>query len=137
MMFEAIIFLSGAVLFFLAVLFFVFLWQDRVALSRRREALEDEVAVLMEQRVDLDIREHELTVWAQGLEYQQQAIEQAERELRMLTASKQAAGQPSDSRPFVVNSEGDVRRPEAGSEKDDQDRNVLKNLKRDARKLRH
>ena len=95
MMFEAILFLSGAVLFFLAVLFFVFLWQDRTALVRRKaemqanvEALERQAILLKEQRVDIDIWEHELTVWAEGLERQQLAIEQAQEQLRMLTASK-------------------------------------------------
>ena len=94
-MFEALLFLAGAVLFFLAVLFFVFLWQDRTALLRRRAemraqiaALEQTSANLKEQRVDMDIWERELRVWAEGLERQQQALEQAEEQLRMLTASK-------------------------------------------------
>lgn len=132
MMFEAIIFLSGAVLFFLAVLFFVFLWQDRASLTQRREALEVEVSALMEQRVDLDIREHELTVWAEGLEHQQKALEQAEKELRMLTASKQTATQP-EARPFVVEPSGEIHDPDGATEKQDQERNVLKNLKQDAK----
>ncbi len=89
MMFEAILFLAGAVLFFLSVLFFVFLWQDRLTLAHRGEELQVEVADLKEQRVELDIREHELLVWGEGLEHQQKALEQAQEELRMLTASKQ------------------------------------------------
>lgn len=132
MMFEAAIFLAGAVLFFLAVLFFVFLWQDRASLARSREALEVEVATLVEQRVDLDIREHELTIWAEGLEHQQKAIEQAQEELRMLTASKQTVADP-DTRPFVVDSTGTARGPDATTEKDDQDRSVLKNLKQNVK----
>jgi len=94
MMFEAILFLAGAVLFLLAVLFFVFLWQDRTAIVRQGEALKNETQVLKEQRVDLEIREHELTVWSQGLEHQQIALEQAREELRMLTASKQVPAHP-------------------------------------------
>lgn len=132
MMFEAIIFLAGAVLFLLAVLFFVFLWQERATLTRRQTTLEVEIADLMEQRVDLDIREHELTVWAEGLEHQQAAIEQAQKELRMLTASKQA---PSDAegRPFIVDTTGAIQAPSSATEKDDEERNVLKNLKQDAK----
>ena len=78
MMFEAILFLAGAVLFFLSVLFFVFLWQDRLTLAQRSEALQIEVADLKEHRVELDIREHELLVWGEGLEHQQKALEQAQ-----------------------------------------------------------
>ena len=95
MIFEAILFLSGAVLFFLTALFFVFLWQDRTSLVRRKaemerqvEELERQASALKEQRVDMDIWEHELKVWAEGLEYQQAAIAQAQEELRMLTATK-------------------------------------------------
>jgi hypothetical protein len=95
MMFEAIIFLSGAVLFFLSVLFFVFVWQDRVALLQRKAEMREQVAELEQQafglkekRVDMEIMEHELRVWAEGLERQQLAIEQAQEELRMLTATK-------------------------------------------------
>jgi hypothetical protein len=91
MVFEAVLFLAGAILFLLAVVFFVYLWQDRLALMRRREALQVEVALLKEQRVDLDIMERELLVWAQGLEHQQHAIAEAEEELRMLTATKRYA----------------------------------------------
>ncbi len=97
MYFEAILFLAGAVLFFLAVLFFVFLWQDRAALARRHEELETEIDTLKEQRVDLDIWEHELQVWAMGLEHQQLAIAKAEEELKMLTAAKQAPDAASAS----------------------------------------
>ncbi len=92
MYFEAILFLAGAVLFLLAAVFFIFLWQDRVAMLRRRESLRAELMTMKEQRVDLDIREHELVVWAEGLENQQKAIEKAEKELRMLTAAKRGSG---------------------------------------------
>lgn len=85
-MFEAILFLAAAMLFFLAVLFFVFLWQDRLSLRRRKRMLEVELAAMKEERVELDIWQHELKVWAEGLEEQQLALEQAQEELRMLTA---------------------------------------------------
>ncbi len=88
-MFDAVLFLAGAVLFFLAVLFFVFLWRDRLSLARRREELESEAASMKEHRVELDIWERELQVWAGSLEHEQLALVQAREELRMLTASKQ------------------------------------------------
>ena len=129
MMFEAILFLAGAVLFFLSVLFFVFLWQDRMALERRREALQVEVTDLKEQRVDLDIREHELEVWGDGLEHQQKALEQAQEELRMLTASKQ-----SPEPPFVVAPSGEVTPPaERAPRAQDGEPSVLKNVKQKAK----
>jgi hypothetical protein len=125
MMFEAILFLAGAVLFFLAVLFFVFLWQDRMALIHRRETLQVEAAGLKEQRVELDIREHELQVWGGGLEHQQKALEQAQEELRMLTASKQA---PDPT--FVVAPSGEVTASgEVAPRAIDGESSVLKNVK--------
>ena len=94
-MFEAIVFLAGAVLFFLAVLYFVILWQDRVALARRHKQLQEDLAAMKEQRIDLEIREQELRVWAEGLDHQQRAIAKAEQELRMLTASKSPPSEPA------------------------------------------
>lgn len=85
-MFEAIVFTAGAVLFLFAVLYFVMLWQDRVSLARRHIQLDAELASLKEQKVEMDIRERELKVWADGLEHQQRAIAKAEEELRMLAA---------------------------------------------------
>ena len=128
-MFEAILFLAGAVLFFLAVLFFVFLWQDRVGLARRRQELLLEVQALKEQRVALDIWEHELQVWAAGLDHQQAALEQAQEEIRMLTASKQPpeaiyAADPVSGAPTP--SDRSPERPRA-------EQVVLKNLKQDAK----
>jgi len=117
MVFEAVLFLAGATLFLLAVVFFVFLWQDRAALVRRRESMKAQLATMNEQRVDLDILERELRVWAQGLEHQQQAIAKAEEELRMLTAAKR--------RPDDVD-RGDGAHPEGGSTAV---RSVAKNVK--------
>ena len=129
MVFEAILFLAGAVLFFLSVLFFVFLWQDRMALARRSEALQIEVADLKEQRVELDIQEHELLVWGEGLEHQQKALEQAQEELRMLTASKQ-----SPEPPFVVAPSGEVTPPaERVSRAADGEPVALKNVKQNVK----
>jgi hypothetical protein len=87
-MVEAIFFLAGAVLFLLAVLFFVFLWQDRTSLVQRRDELQEEMSTLKEQRVELDIWQRELQVWEQGLKREHLALEQAREELRMLTASQ-------------------------------------------------
>lgn len=99
MMFEAILFLAGALLFFLAALFFVFLWQDRVAIMRRRAELETQIeaqqAALKEQKIDLDILEHELQVWAQSLEQEQAALAEAREELRMLTPPPPTPEEPS------------------------------------------
>jgi len=129
MMFEAILFLAGAVLFFLSVLFFVFLWQDRMTLAHRHEALQVEVAGLKEQRVELDIREHELLVWDEGLEHQQKALEQAQEELRMLTASKQVPEPP-----FIVAPDGNVAPPpERAPRAADGEPSVLKNVKQKAK----
>jgi uncharacterized protein (DUF3084 family) len=141
MMFEAIIFLAGAVLFFLSVIFFLILWQDRVVLARRKETLRDEVATLKEQRIDLEIREHELIVWAEGLEHQQKALEQAERELHMLTASKQAGTQDAEERPFVVDTVGTIHHATEEDEqaraddvyRGDKQHRAVKNLKQNAK----
>jgi len=65
------------------------LWRDRLSLARRREELESEAASMKEHRVELDIWERELQVWAGSLEHEQLALVQAREELRMLTASKQ------------------------------------------------
>lgn len=94
-MFDAIFFLAGAVLFLLAVLFFVFLWQDRLSLTRRHAALEEEMGTLKEQRAELDIWQRELQVWEQGLEREHLALEQAREELRMLTASQPPPSTPT------------------------------------------
>lgn len=129
MMFEAIMFLAGAVLFFLSALFFVYLWQDRTSLLKRRQALQIEVADLKEQRVELDIREHELMVWSQGLEHQQEALEQAEEELRMLTATKQL---PASA--FAGEISADDESPsEHRSSSPGEVHSILKNAKQDAK----
>jgi hypothetical protein len=135
--FEAILFLAGAVLFFLCALFFVFLWQDRMSLIRRKAEMEVQVAelkrqtsVLKEQRVDIDIWEHELRVWAEGLEHQQAAIEKAQEELRMLTATKApvaAASPGGDLRDSPMNQQGEPVRGEQG---------MIKNAKRQTNEVK-
>jgi len=122
-MFDAILFLAGAVLFFLAVLFFVFLWQDRLSLSRRREELQAEVASMKEQKAELDIWERELKVWANGLEREQLMLAQAREELRMLTASKQPLPEISDNTRREGSAEAQAQRTEGRKE--------IKNLKQD------
>lgn len=94
MMFEAALFLAGAVLFFLAVLFLVFLWQDRVLLSERRSEIEALRQNIKEKNVELDVWERELEVWSRSLETEQLALAEAKEELRMLTAS---ASSPASS----------------------------------------
>ena len=80
----------GAVLFLLAVIFFVFVWSDRNRLLRQRNLLENEKGVIVERQVELEIWNRELQVWYESLEQQQHQLEQEREELRMLTASKQA-----------------------------------------------
>jgi cell division protein FtsL len=87
-MFDAVLFLGGAVLFLLAVVFFVALWQQRVEVEEREAALEQMETEIREQRVDLEILERELTVWEDGLAQEQRMLEEAKEELRMLTAVK-------------------------------------------------
>lgn len=126
-MFEAIVFLAGAVLFFLAVVYFVILWQDRVSLARRHSQLQADLANMKEQRIDLEIRERELWVWAAGLEHQQRAIAQAEEELRMLTASKQPPeGSPVGNEQGTQTAVGDRTRGAAASRW-----RAVKNVKQD------
>lgn len=124
-MFEAIVFVAGAVLFFLAVLFFVFLWQDRLALAHRHREVQAQLTTMKEQRVDLDIRERELRVWAEGLEHQQLAIAKAEEEYRMLTAAKQAPDHGQTTAGYRP-AEGDGRRRPAEQARD----HATKNAKR-------
>ena len=82
-------FMLGAVLFLLAVLFFVFVWSDRNRLLRQRDLLENDRHRMAEQKVELEIWNTELQVWYESLEEQQRQLEQDREELRMLTASKQ------------------------------------------------
>jgi len=91
-MFDAVLFLGGAILFLLAVVFFVVLWQQRVEVEDRERIIEQMEAEMREQRVDLEILERELSVWEKGLAQEQKMLEDAREELRMLTAVNQPEG---------------------------------------------
>jgi hypothetical protein len=95
-MFDAVLFLGGAILFLLAVVFFVVLWQQRVEVEDRERTIEQMEAEMREQRVDLEILERELSVWEKGLVQEQKMLEDAREELRMLTAVKQPGGGGAD-----------------------------------------
>lgn len=82
-------FMLGAVLFLLAVLFFVFVWSDRNRLLRQRNLLENDRRRMAERQVELEIWNTELQVWYESLEEQQTQLEKDKEEIRMLTASKQ------------------------------------------------
>jgi septal ring factor EnvC (AmiA/AmiB activator) len=105
-MFDAVLFLGGAVLFLLAVVFFVVLWQQRVEVEEREATLEQMETEIREQRVDLEILERELTVWEDGLAQEQRMLEEAKEELRMLTAVKRPDEDVGtvgiSSSPFIV-----------------------------------
>ena len=93
MILEAAVFLAGAVLFLLAVLFFLSAWRERAAAARASDELQARQETLRQQRVEIDLRERELSVWARGLEQEQQALELERAALKMLTAGEaDAAG---------------------------------------------
>lgn len=87
-MLDALMFLAGAVLFLLAVLFFIYLWWERGTAVRRRLALSEERQALKEKNVELEIWQKELQVWHNTLEHEQQHLEQEREEFRMLVASQ-------------------------------------------------
>ena len=87
-MIDAIMFMLGAVLFPLAVLFFIFVWSDRNKFLRQRDLLTHDQKTLKVQKADLEIWDRELQVWYDSLEHQQHQLEQEREEIRMLTASK-------------------------------------------------
>ena len=89
MILEAAVFLAGAVLFLLAVLFFLYAWRERAAAARASDELQARQETLRQQRVEIDLRERELSVWARGLEQEQQALELERAALKMLTAGEQ------------------------------------------------
>ena len=91
MILEAAVFLAGAVLFLLAVLFFLYAWRERVAAARASDELKAHQEALRQQRVEIDLRERELSVWARGLEQEQQALELERAALKMLTAGEQVS----------------------------------------------
>jgi len=94
--FDAAMFLAGAVLFLCSVVFFVLVWYDRAALVRRRRSLEQELQRLREERIDVEIREHELAVWQVSLDHEYRQLEQVREELRMLTMGEPTGPDPTE-----------------------------------------
>ena len=87
-MFDALMFLAGAVLFLLAVLFFIYNWWERSTVNKRRAALTSERQAVLEKNVELDIWQKELKVWHDTLENEQHQLEAEREEFRMLVASQ-------------------------------------------------
>ena len=87
-MFDALMFLAGAVLFFMAVLFFIFNWWERGTVSKGRASLVIEQRVVLEKNVELEIWQKELQVWHDTLGTEQRQLEEACEEFRMLVASQ-------------------------------------------------
>ncbi len=88
MVLDAVMFLSGAVLFLLAVLFFIYLWVERGAAVKRRMALAEEQQDIQEKHIELEIWQKELQVWHNALEREERQLEQEREEFRMLIASQ-------------------------------------------------
>jgi len=88
MVLDAVMFLAGAVLFLLAVLFFIYLWWERGATINRRAALAEEEQEIQEKSIELDIWQKELQVWHNALEREEHQLEQEREEFRMLVASQ-------------------------------------------------
>jgi hypothetical protein len=86
--FDALMFLAGAVLFLLAVLFFIYLWWERGTAVKHRLALVEEQQAMKEKHVELEIWQKELQVWHNTLEHEQKHLEQEREEFRMLVASQ-------------------------------------------------
>ncbi len=87
-MFDALMFLAGAILFLLAVLFSIYLWWERGAAIKRRLAIEEEQQALKEKAVELEVWQKELQVWHNTLEHEQRQLEHEREEFRMLVASQ-------------------------------------------------
>jgi hypothetical protein len=126
-MFDAVLFLGGAVLFLLAVVFFVVLWQQRVEVEVRETTIQQMEAKIREQRVDLEILEHELSVWEDGLAQEQRMLEEAREELRMLTAAKHGGEETVRSRSSVAPDLQPTEKPK--DERSESQRYLIKNVK--------
>lgn len=88
-MFDAIIFLAGTLLFFVAVLFFVSSWRERRALTEERMTLTVQQQALSEQKVELDIWQRELQVWYSSLQSEQRQLAEDKQKLLILAAPQQ------------------------------------------------
>lgn len=88
MVLDAVMFLAGAVLFLLAVLFFIYLWWERGAIIKRRVVLAEEQQDIQEKNIELEIWQKELQVWHTALEHQERQLTHEREEFRMLVASQ-------------------------------------------------
>ena len=87
-MFDALMFLSGAVLFFLTVLFFIYNWWERSTVTKRRVVLDSDQQTIKEKNAEIEIWQKELQVWHNTLEREQKQLEEEREEFRMLVASQ-------------------------------------------------
>jgi hypothetical protein len=86
--FDALMFLSGAVLFFLTVLFFIYNWWERSTVTKRRVVLDSDQQTIKEKNAEIEIWQKELQVWHNTLEREQKQLEEEREEFRMLVASQ-------------------------------------------------
>jgi len=93
MVLDAVMFLAGAVLFLLAVLFFIYLWYERGANIKRRAILAQEQQEIQDKSIDLEIWQKELRVWHDALEHEERQLEHEREEFRMLVASQHLANE--------------------------------------------
>ncbi|MBN2390719.1 MAG: hypothetical protein JXR84_08350 [Anaerolineae bacterium] len=93
MVLDAVMFLSGAVLFLLAVLFSIYLWIERGATVKRRAALAGERQEIQDKNIELEIWQKELRVWHDALDHEERQLEQEREEFRMLVASHHLANE--------------------------------------------
>lgn len=111
MVLDAVMFLAGAVLFLLAVLFFIYLWWERGAVVKRRAALAEERQDIQEKNIELEIWQKELQVWHNALEREEHQLAQEREEFRMLVASQHFANERvlSAPRDFPEQDEGALK----------------------------
>jgi hypothetical protein len=102
MVLDAVMFLSGAVLFLLAVLFAIYLWIERSAIIKRRAALAEQQQDAQEKNIELEIWQKELRVWHDALGQKERQLEQEREEFRMLVASQHLANERVLSAPRDV-----------------------------------
>lgn len=87
MVLDAVMFLAGAVLFLLAVLFFIYLWWERGAIIKRRALLAEDLQEVQEKSIELEIWQKELQVWHTALDHEERQLEKEREEFRMLVTS--------------------------------------------------
>ena len=126
-MFDALMFLAGTVLFFLAVLFFIYNWWERSTVNKGRAFLAGERQAMLEKNVELDVWQKELQVWHETLETEQKQLEEEREEFRMLVASQDVLENRILSAPTAVSTNSEMLYDDAGLLKQDR---WGKNLKR-------